>query len=150
MVFIQSPYDLSDAILAPATDTTRIAIVSLRLYAGSRFYDFELQRGNGSSGAFNTIAIIPKGSFSIWRKRYTFNDTDLPSGTNFFRYRGRHVRADAIPSAWSTRVIAISQVVDLSAGAQIASMDDDTYDPDSSILQLRDYTDFGGDGEFGL
>lgn len=147
MVFILQPFDDASSILRPSVQTERTAIVKLNLYSASRSFRFELQRKDGPGAApFITIAIISGLQFSIFKRRYTFIDLDFPGGTNFFQYRGRHVRSDAIPSPWSTPVTAIAQLIDTSVGEEANRIDEDSIEGEGS-LKWSNYGPPSGDAE---
>lgn len=140
--------DDTDSILNPPTSTTRIAIITLNLYAGDRAFDFELQRAPGTSPEFETIAVLRGYLFSILKKRFTYIDLDLPSGVGMFRYRGRHTRNDALPSVYSTPVFAFPTIIDTVISEAFTMTNEDTYNPDSGELIFGNYTSGGADGKF--
>lgn len=89
------------------TGTPAFASVLLTLVGTDRAFNFELQRARGF-GSFSTISIIPGNRFNTFR-RFAYDDFDVDDRVTY-RYRGRHVRSDALPGPFSTPVQAQAAV----------------------------------------
>lgn len=139
-------YEVINSVLVSPNEIIRIAVCALAIYVTDRDFNVELQRGDGESGDFETIAIIRGHQFSVQNKSFIYVDTDLPTGTGLFRYRARHVRNDAIPSPYSTEVIALATLLDIDDGEIV--FEEPIYDPEGSSINIDEYTPFGGDGTF--
>lgn len=129
--------------------TEVLAMVSMDIYASSREFNVELQRATGFTGTFETIAIIRGFQFSILKKKFTYIDTDGLNNSGAFRYRMRHIRADANPSAWTTPVLAAPTMIETETEFNSISFgsEEGLNEEGTSELSWATYSPFGGDEE---